>query len=99
MTHANLGGIRYLPLGPAVAVRNAVREYTGVEPPCRCLDYLAEHRSVVLPRGDWEGLLRAASEAASDVRLSPEARSVFRQIRDVLRQAMPWPQPGTPQPN
>ncbi len=99
VAHANLGGIRYLPLGPAEAVRDAIREYTGVEMPCKTLDYLAEHPSVVLPRADWEGVLRAASEAASDARLSPEARGVFHHICDVLRRAMPWPQPSSTRPN
>jgi hypothetical protein len=99
VAHANLGGFRYLPLGPAAALRNAIREYTGVEMPCETLDYLAEHPSVVLPRADWEEALRAARVAAMDNRLSPEARGVFLHLRDVLHRAMPWPRPSGTSPN
>jgi len=91
VTHINVGGIRYLPLAPAGELRSAIREYGEARPAPRCetLNYLVSHSSVELSRGDWEGVLRAAVEAAVDPRLSPESRSTFRHVRDVLAHAVP----------
>ena len=91
VTHINVGGIRYLPLAPVSVLRRAVREYQDTCMPARfdTLGYLAEKPSVLLCREDWEKAVRAASGAASDLRLSPEARSTFARIRDVLNHAIP----------
>ena len=92
MTHINLGGIRYLPLVPAPALRRAVQEYLAMRPILRCaaLRYLAEHPSVVLCREDCEKVRRVAVGAATDLRLSPESRRTFAQISNVLSEAFPW---------
>ncbi|HHX40750.1 MAG TPA: hypothetical protein GX715_12365 [Armatimonadetes bacterium] len=92
VTHINIAGIRYLPLAPSTAVREAVREYSDMRlaPWCETLSYMATHRSVVFCRNDWERVIRAASGAASDKRLSAESRMTFAHIRDVLSRALPW---------
>jgi len=92
VTHINVGGIRYLPLARRDALREAVREYGDMRlgPRCETLSYLAATPSVVFCRNDWEQVIRLASGAAGDVRLSAEARNTFAQIRDVLCRAVPW---------
>lgn len=92
VTHINIGGIRYLPLAPSIAVRDAVREYSDMRlaPRCETLSYMAAYPSVVFCRNDWEKVITAASGAASDARLSMESRDTFAHIRDVLCRALPW---------
>ena len=91
VTHINIAGIRYLPLAPSTAVREAVREYSDMRlaPWCETLSYMAAYPSVVFCRSDWERVIRAASGAASDNRLSARTRMTFAHIRDVLSRALP----------
>lgn len=92
VTHVNIAGIRYVPVAPSRAVRNAVREYLDrhLIPSYETLAYLATSRSPVLCRGDWERIRRVAGGAASDARLSAESRNTFARLRDALDQALPW---------
>jgi len=92
VTHINVGGIRYLPLAPCDAVREAVREYGDLRlsPRCETLSYLAAYPSVVFCRNDWERVIHVANGAAGDTRLSEGARHTFAHIRDVLARAVPW---------
>jgi|LSQX01.1.fsa_nt_gb hypothetical protein len=92
VTHVNIAGIRYVPVAPAVAVRNAVQEYFAMRlsPRDESLTYLAATPSPVLCRGDWERIRRVAGGAASDARLSTESRDTFARLLDVLDRAIPW---------